>query len=198
MNWLAHVFLSGQDIDVQLGNLLADPLKGRSWSGAPQGIAVGMALHRKMDRFTDQHAVFKRSCGRLGRQGRLRAVVMDVVYDHFLSRHWSRYCPYPLVDYIQQFHRNALLAAQHHPYKARVFVTRLVLSGRLGQYGSWDGLASTLERMDQRLSPRVRAKEATSDYLFPIEKVYDSLDKDFQDFFPELMSHVNHDMMIDF
>lgn len=183
---------------MQLGNLLADPLKGRSWPDAPKGVIEGMVLHRNIDRFTDQHPVFKRSCGRLGRQGRLRAVVMDVVYDHFLSHHWEAYCRFPLVDYIQQFHRNALLAAQHHPFKARTFITDLVLSGRLGQYGSWAGLESTLKRMDQRLSPRVRAKESTSEYLFAIGNVYDSLGADFQQFFPELMAHVKHGKMTDF
>ena len=34
MNWLAHVFLSENNIEHQLGNLLADPLKGRAWEEA--------------------------------------------------------------------------------------------------------------------------------------------------------------------
>jgi len=34
MNWLAHVFLSENHIEHQLGNLLTDPLKDKAWEGA--------------------------------------------------------------------------------------------------------------------------------------------------------------------
>jgi acyl carrier protein phosphodiesterase len=29
MNWLAHVFLSEENVDFQIGNFLADPMKGK-------------------------------------------------------------------------------------------------------------------------------------------------------------------------
>lgn len=42
MNWLAHVFLSEQNIDFQIGNFLADPLKGRLWEDATIDMKKGM------------------------------------------------------------------------------------------------------------------------------------------------------------
>jgi len=41
MNWLAHVFLSENHIEHQLGNLLTDPLKGKAWEGASTRIYAG-------------------------------------------------------------------------------------------------------------------------------------------------------------
>ncbi len=38
MNWLAHIFLSENHIEHQLGNLLTDPLKGKAWEGASDRI----------------------------------------------------------------------------------------------------------------------------------------------------------------
>ena len=44
MNWLAHVFLSEQKIDFQIGNFLADPLKGRLWDDASSDMKNGMRI----------------------------------------------------------------------------------------------------------------------------------------------------------
>ncbi len=188
MNWLAHILLSGDDIHHQLGNLLADPLRGRAWSGADKSLLAGMSLHKSIDRFTDAHAVFQKTIKRLGYVGRLRAVVADIVYDHFLARHWQQFCVVSLVDYIVQFNRNALLASQHFPYRARSFVTDLVLSDRLGTYGTLAGLVATLERMDHRLSTRLRRRERASDYESNIRAFYTEIETDFLCFFPELVA----------
>ncbi len=38
MNYLAHTLLSKSNIEFQLGNLLADPLKGKRWPSAVMSI----------------------------------------------------------------------------------------------------------------------------------------------------------------
>ena len=43
MNWLAHLFLSEQNVDFQMGNILADPLKGKLWSDASIDLSKGMS-----------------------------------------------------------------------------------------------------------------------------------------------------------
>ena len=55
MNWLAHIFLSENHIEHQLGNLLTDPLKGKVWEGAGERIRRGIMMHMHIDTFTDAH-----------------------------------------------------------------------------------------------------------------------------------------------
>jgi len=49
MNWLAHVLLSENHIEHQLGNLLTDPLKGKAWDGASERVLYGIQMHMRID-----------------------------------------------------------------------------------------------------------------------------------------------------
>jgi acyl carrier protein phosphodiesterase len=83
MNWLAHILVSEHSVDYQLGNLLADPLKGRVWPEASDAVRMGFEMHKRIDCFTDQHPIFIRSKHRLGPTGFLRAAVIDMVLTTF-------------------------------------------------------------------------------------------------------------------
>ena len=91
MNWLAHIFISKNSIDYQLGNLLADPLKGKSWEGASHQLEDGIKMHRNIDSFTDSNEFVSKSKSRLGSKGHLKGVIVDIVYDYFLLRNWNQY-----------------------------------------------------------------------------------------------------------
>ena len=77
MNWLAHVFLSDKSIDNQLGNLLADPLKGRAFNSATVEFKRGLELHLIIDSFTDSHPIVKDAKRSLTKRGHLKGVVLD-------------------------------------------------------------------------------------------------------------------------
>lgn len=55
MNYLAHIFLSGPNRKVQLGNFVGDAVKGSSYKNYPPDIAKGIQLHRAIDDYTDHH-----------------------------------------------------------------------------------------------------------------------------------------------
>ena len=85
LNWLAHVFLSELNIDFQIGNFLADPLKGRVWENASDEIKKGMQTHKKIDSFTDSHEIISCSKKRLRERGLLKPVIVDLTYDYLLE-----------------------------------------------------------------------------------------------------------------
>ncbi len=189
MNWLAHIFLSDNHIEYQLGNLLADLLKGKSWPDASPRFDDGLAMHSAIDRFTDQHPCVKQSKSRLGTQGRLKAVVIDITYDHLLAKNWQHYSDQPLVDFINGFHTHAQLASHHYPEPARTFLSRLIRSGHLLHYHSLLGLEEAFRRLDLRLSDRVRRKESTLAYLPLVRDQLTNIEKDFSHFMPDLIDH---------
>ena len=119
----------------------------------------------------------------------MRAVVVDVIYDHFLTRHWSRYCEVPLPNYLAGFHQAAVREASDYPEGVGDFLEAIAADGRLGSYGTLEGVTEALMLVDRRLSERVRRRESTVSYLPRVEAAYEGLEGDFLEFFPEVMAH---------
>ena len=190
MNWLAHVFLSENHIEYQLGNLLTDPLKGRAWEGASQRIHRGIMMHKHIDTFTDTHPVVSQSKARLTKRGHLKGVVLDVLYDHFLSLHWDSFCTIPREVFLKDFRHRALGVIGDYPEKAQYVITRVVGNRQLSSYEHMDGVVAAFTRIDNRLSDRARSKDTTTRYIPLIAKERDYLEEAFLTFFPELMRTV--------
>ena len=189
MNWLAHIVISKNHIDYQLGNLLADPLKGREWKGASRQTREGFAMHKIIDSFTDNSQIVRKSKSRFKGKRYLSGVVVDVVYDYLLVKNWSRYCSPEFDTFISDFSENASAAIVKYPPEPSRFVRRIINSGVLERYDSIEGVKHALQGIDYRLSDRVLSKESTSDYFSGIESEIHGLQDDFLQFFPELIAH---------
>jgi len=190
MNWLAHVFLSENHIEHQLGNLLTDPLKAKAWEGASERVHRGIAMHKKIDSFTDSHLIVKRSKATLTRRGHLKGVVLDVLYDHFLSLHWDKFCTIKRVEFLEEFRTHALDSVHRYPDKAQNIIRRVVGNRQLSSYAHMDGVVDAFRRIDGRLSDRAKNKDTTTRYIPLIAKERKALEADFLLFFPELMDMV--------
>ena len=94
MNYLAHVYLSGTDQDLSIGNFIADHVKGKAYLDYPDSIQRGILLHRKIDHFTDSHPLFKKNVSLLFPQYRhYSRVIVDMFFDHVLAVHWISTTP---------------------------------------------------------------------------------------------------------
>lgn len=86
INYLAHAYLSFNDPEILLGNLISDFVKGKKKSDFPQGIQNGIALHRVIDTFTDAHEATKKAKEVFRPHYRLYGgALVDVIFDHFLA-----------------------------------------------------------------------------------------------------------------
>jgi acyl carrier protein phosphodiesterase len=189
MNWLAHIFLSEDDIAYQHGNLLADMLKGRSWEGASPQFDAGLSMHRAIDSFTDSHPLVHKSTSRLGNSGYLKGVAIDITYDHLLAKHWQRFANLSLEQFIEAFHARSRVEMGSYPQRARHFIFRLIESDHLLDYQSITVLDKAFRRIEMRLSARVLAKEHMLDYLPIVNREISKIEQDFLDFMPELINH---------
>lgn len=189
MNWLAHVFLSENDIDYRLGNLLADTLKGRSFKGASRPFEAGLAMHCRIDAFTDANPHVAKSKARLEGKKYLRGVIVDIVYDHLLVKNWGEYSRIGIGEFLQTFYEEADMAVQDYPDKAKAFVDRVIDNDILNSYGTFEGLETAFLRIDRRLSARLHSRESAAEYLPLVKKEIAGLEEDFSRFFPELVAH---------
>ena len=105
MNFLAHIYLSGDNDFIKIGNFMADSIKGDNYNNYPEYIRKGILLHRSIDSFTDLHPVFRKSKHRLhDRYGHYSGVIMDIFYDHFLAKNWQDYHATRLPVYVEDFY----------------------------------------------------------------------------------------------
>jgi acyl carrier protein phosphodiesterase len=86
MNYLAHAYLSFNNDEILVGNMISDFIKGKKKFDYPATIQKGITLHRAIDEFTDTHAVTKDIKQLLKPAvGLYAAAFADVIYDHFLA-----------------------------------------------------------------------------------------------------------------
>ncbi len=98
MNYFAHLTLARPTVPSKVGNLLGDFMRGVREPDLPEAVRLGLHNHRLVDRFTDHHPLVIESRALFSPQRRRFAgVALDVLFDHFLIRHWSRFHDTPLL-----------------------------------------------------------------------------------------------------
>jgi acyl carrier protein phosphodiesterase len=195
MNLLAHLLLSGPDPEVRLGNVLGDLVKGQVEGEAgekrgdlPPRVLAGARLHRRIDAFTDSHEIPRRSQALIWPEwARYASVLVDIYYDHALSRNWREFCAVPLREFLdgayRQFGEMDLDALPpYFPLVAR----RMIQGDWLASYGSQAGIELTLRRVSRRLRRPVELERAAAQ----LPEIYPALEADFLEFWPQLKEAV--------
>lgn len=191
MNWLAHVFLSPPSTEFQLGNLLADLVRGDDRAGMPQEFLRGATCHKAIDAFTDTHPIVLRSRARLDtRFRRFSGVLIDVFYDYLLAQQWSRYSPEPLDAFTSNFYLAAKARQLVLPSDARATLDRIITHDLLGQYQRLEGVENSLRRVSAYIQQRWRRDYALHTSVSELVRHERELGADFAEFFPALREHV--------
>lgn len=194
VNWLAHVFLSEQKIDFQIGNYLADPLKGKVWESASTDMRKGMQTHVLIDSYTDAHQTVSKSKSRLRERGLLKSVIIDLTYDYLLTKNWEQFSSVPLREFLDTFNIEAMQRSKDLPSDASQLVYHLAQNDRLNRYHTLEQLKKSFERIDTRLSERLLARETAVSYMDVVSDNINQLENDFMVFFPELCSSIKGDL----
>ena len=160
MNYLAHIFLSGDHLDRQLGGFLGDFVKGpldgeslQAWRECwPDELIQGIRLHRRLDAFVDAWSPYQECVEMLGPDyRRWGGVAMDVFFDHLLARHWGRYSDVYLPDYSAAFYQWCEQRQELMPERAQQFIARARVNDLWVGYGDVNIFLPVLERIDQRV-----------------------------------------------
>lgn len=103
MNFLAHAYLSFNDEEIMVGNLISDFVKGKKKFAYAAGIQKGITLHRAIDTFTDSHEATKLAKNFFRPWYRLYSgAFVDVVYDHFLANDVNEFSEHTLGQFSEQ------------------------------------------------------------------------------------------------
>ena len=184
MNFLAHLYLSGDNEQVMVGNFIGDFVKGKNLRGRfDTDIARGIELHRGIDYFTDMHRVVKESKNRLRAKYRhYSGVIVDVFYDHFLASNWSRYSDLGLDAFAQNAYRVVNLHSAILPEEVTRMLPYMIRGNWLVNYSRIEGIDRALSGMARRTAYESHMNEAADD----LRKSYASYATEFEAFFPEI------------
>lgn len=189
MNFLAHIYLSGANPRVMAGNFIGDFVKGRNLvQQFDEEVAFGIELHRSIDYFTDHHPVVRQSKTRLWPAYRhYAAVLIDVFYDHYLSRYWDAFSATPLPEFAKRTYATLKTLEPVLPPTVQQLLPYMIKQNWLVNYGNFDGLQQTLNGMSRRTRHDSKMEQSIED----IKRHYDEFRHEFELFFPELIQHCN-------
>ena len=187
MNFLSHLYLSGESEGIIIGNFIADAVKGSTFKCFSPGIQKGILLHRKIDTFTDTHPIVHQSKARLRENYKKYAsVIVDIYYDHYLAKNWSDYSQIDLPDFTQNIY--SIIQKNNHilPEKSALFTQYMLQHNILYAYSTLEGIDKVLNGMSQRTTFQSNMEFAIND----LKKNYELFEMEFKLFFPDLKQFV--------
>ena len=189
MNFLAHLYLAGNNDGLIIGNFIADMVKGKAYLDYPESIQKGILQHRQIDSFTDTHPVFLETKHRIQKeQGRYSGVVADIFYDHFLAAEWASFSNETLDDFVCRNYKLMIKNFRVLPQKARYILPFMIRQNWLANYANLKPLSLIFDRMDRRTNYTSGMKTGVE----TLRKYYPEVRNDFLNFMPEIISFVQH------
>ena len=193
MNFLAHLYLSGSDIDIRLGSFIGDYVKGKSLEKFPQGVQKGIRLHRAIDSFTDKHQS-THSCIEFLRPGygKYAGVVVDVLFDHILANEWDKYSDSDLKWFTRRFYFQMVKRYSYLPDSVKHFLPFMIKSNRLYSYRTQEGVKRAIEIMSS-----ITSLPENSNYAIDVlNENYAQFSTHFNTLFPEMIEFVKKEFNI--
>ena len=188
MNFLAHIYLSGENDLVTIGNFIADGIKGKDYKKFPSEIQTGILLHRHIDTYTDAHKTVRLSTKRLHEKyGHYSGVIVDILYDHFLAKNWKNYSDIPLNKYVDAFYDSLENHYDILPLRIQKMMPFMMADNWLLSYASIEGISRVLEGMNRRTKNRSGMDKA----VIELETFYTEFESEFTSFFNELIAFSN-------
>ena len=191
MNFLAHIYLSGDNDLIKIGNFMADGIRGKQFENYPLEIQKGIVLHRSIDTFTDAHPIFRQSTKRLHQNYHHYAgVIVDVLYDHFLAKNWKNYSDEKLTDFVDHFYQSLVQNKQLLSDRTVTIMPIMFKENWLVAYASINGIQHILTQMDRRTKNQSNMRFAVQD----LTDFYTEFENEFTTFFKELIVFSNDKM----
>lgn len=188
MNFLAHLYLSPDNKEIAFGNFIADSVKGKVFDTYNDKIKQGILLHREIDRFTDQHPVFKEGKKRLSGKYRMYSgVIVDIFYDHFLAKNWDDYSDKDLKSFVSKTYQMLVKKFKLLPPRSKRILPYMIAQNWLVNYSNLSDLRNVFRGMSRRTKNSSAMLNAVDD----LEVYYDIFENEFRTFFPDIVNHVH-------
>lgn len=171
---------------------MADGIRGNNYLDYPEEIKKGIILHRYIDTFTDANETFRISKHRLHeRYGHYSGVIVDILYDHFLAKNWTKYCDEPLEDFVANFYKSLKDNFDVLTPKTQRILPIMIEQNWLESYATVEGISKILFQMDYRTKFKSKMQFSVEE----LKEFYEDFENEFTLFFEELRNHVEEKLV---
>lgn len=187
MNYLAHLYLAKPNADSHFGNLLGDFGGSTKLSQISSSVELGLQNHYMVDRFTDGHELVKQAKQLFNRNHRRFAgIALDVLFDHFLIKHWHLFHHTPFELFKQNSYQLLQERLNVMPERMSKTILRVTTDDWFEQYRTQTGVAMALKNIAKRIRFDNSFDKSTEDVALH----YQEFEQVFMGFFPELVTYV--------
>ena len=114
---------------------------------------------------------------------RFSGIIVDVAYDHFLSKNWNQFSSVELTEFINSTYELMKNEPPEIDNDILIHFRRMRAEDWLSSYSSLEGI----DKAFKRISARLKRKNSLGSAVEDIVEHYSALEKIFLLFFPELI-----------
>ena len=152
MNFLGHLYFSGNDPELQIANLYGDFVKGSDLTSFPSKVREGIQLHRQIDHYIDQHPKVRELLHQLyPHLPKVSGIAVDLFFDHLLAKNWSRFHSQSLREFTSNFYLLIPHLPDLYPLEFRYVLSKMEHDDWLFQYNSLEGLSMACTGLSRRI-----------------------------------------------
>lgn len=186
MNHLAHLFLAPDIPQIRIGSLMGDFARGVDLCALPPEVKQGILHHRAVDAFTDAHPEVLASKRLFSSQRRRFAgVALDMLYDHYLLRHWQQFSHLDTGTFINRIYQEFREHEHLMPENMSRVTRKMAENDWFSAYADLDSLGYALNRV----AGRIRFRHRFYDIIDEIKEHDRELEQRFLTFFPDLITY---------
>lgn len=185
MNFLAHIWLAGDDEDLRLGAMLGDFVRGKSGLRKfSPGVRSGIMLHRHIDAHTDAlPAIIELREWMEPPFRRYGGIIIDLACDHELALRWHDYSDVSLEAFDREVREMLVRHARLVPEDLKRFMNYADRRGLFAAYQHESEILHSLRGVGRRLSrenPLHRVAEIWPEFSIRISASFDSIIREVQ------------------
>lgn len=182
------MLLSCEDSELMAGNFMADFVLNHEKKELHSNILKGIELHHSIDNFTDQHMTVKNAVSLLRpTQGKYSPVVVDILFDYFLTINWDKYSSESLEKFTSRVYTTLMLQDDVYPSRLKELLPRMISDDFLMSCKNEDRLIKTFERIKKRAKFDNNFNRAHLD----LAEFHVIMNDQFNEFFPDIVLHIN-------
>lgn len=183
MNHLAHAFLAPDSAEARVGSILGDFTRGVNLDALPENVMLGVLHHRTIDAFTDRHpAVLQSKQFFSPQRRRFAGVALDILYDHYLLRHWKAFSNRSRDTFIELVYSELREHEELMPENMVKVSRRMIEHDWFRSYADLNNIGYALDRV----AMRIRFQNRFEGIIEEIREHDHQLESLFLEFFPDL------------
>jgi acyl carrier protein phosphodiesterase len=172
---------------MMVGNFIADAVKGKKYLEYEEEISRGILMHREIDTYTDANEIVRHSKSFFrSRYGLYSSVLIDLIYDHFLAKNFDHYSEESLVSFADRAYRIFEKYLSIMPERNRHMFPYMKRENWLFHYSEIEGIQRSFTGMSRRIKNHPGIEHAHTE----LRLHYGELQEDFENYFPQLESHI--------